>query len=812
MGVKTLYDIVAKALPFDASAAEFRGLVDEEMWRKNPLVATAMALAKSPALDWRAYLATYPDVSKTGINPILHFLQHGLHEGRRLFSKHPSGRARPHSGSPKVSVIIPNYNNAVYLEKCLNSVARQTLRDIEIIAVDDGSTDDSLAIIRRFAAKEPRLKLIEHGGNKSLHMARKTGIMAASGEFIMFLDADDFYQANACEKAYEAIIKGYDFVCFKINVIDHGILTPGEIRQTMAWFNAIPEGEYSGSEIKDMSLEDTLLNISFCAKIGSAAIYKEAFAELADDYLTNWEDLYEFLAVAKRARRMLAIGDRLYNYNRGAGGSFFDGSLAKSRRYMRMGGIYKYIEGYCLANNMGRYLKSLKKRVFDSSANALFKSGSPDLAGEWLRALGEQFGAADTACGIMKANFRQWRQAAAKIAALALSTRPIRRIGIFYYTLCAGGVQTTIGTLCQILVEKGYEVCLFVEERELAIALPPGIRIFYIASSFGEELQVERHIRSLADALVEANIDLMLHMAEHSPSLVWDALLLKLMNIPVAAFFATNYIAGLALKGEYGHHDTLASLRCCDKVFCLSLRIELYLKIQGIDAVYIPTPARNFASEVPQGKPENIIIVIARLHDPWKRIDHCLKILREVMTDLPDAKMIFVGDFRYSGSHSNFVNSVKTRNLENNAIITGWTETPERYIDQGKVLLSTSYLEGFPNSVAEAQKRGLPVVMYRLDIMMAENNESVIQVPQGDYKAAAAELVRLLKDDALRGRLSRRAMEEAAKYTRQRLADEIGAMIASIGNSSPAPRYSAKDYKTIIGDLAFYAGQGIPAE
>lgn len=87
----------------------------------------------------------------------------------------------------KVSVIIPVYNLADYLHYSLSSIINQTFFDMEIIVVDDGSTDDSLKIAHEFAETDSRIKVI-HQNNEGVSAARNTGLRIASGEYILFLD------------------------------------------------------------------------------------------------------------------------------------------------------------------------------------------------------------------------------------------------------------------------------------------------------------------------------------------------------------------------------------------------------------------------------------------------------------------------------------------------------------------------------------------------------------------------------------------------------------------------------------------------
>ena len=102
--------------------------------------------------------------------------------------------------NPKVSVIIPVYNTEKYLQECLDSVVNQTLKDIEIICVDDGSTDGSVSIISEYAARDSRVKPIYYTITSSASQARKDGVMLSRGKYIMFMDSDDTLDLQACEE------------------------------------------------------------------------------------------------------------------------------------------------------------------------------------------------------------------------------------------------------------------------------------------------------------------------------------------------------------------------------------------------------------------------------------------------------------------------------------------------------------------------------------------------------------------------------------------------------------------------------------
>lgn len=110
--------------------------------------------------------------------------------------------------TPKISVIVPVYNVEEYLRQCLDSIIRQTKKDIEIICVNDGSTDNSPKILKEYEQKDERIKIVTKK-NGGLSSARNAGMAVARGEFITFIDSDDWVDERFCEKLYESITK-YD--------------------------------------------------------------------------------------------------------------------------------------------------------------------------------------------------------------------------------------------------------------------------------------------------------------------------------------------------------------------------------------------------------------------------------------------------------------------------------------------------------------------------------------------------------------------------------------------------------------------------
>lgn len=109
--------------------------------------------------------------------------------------------------SPLLSVVMPVHNPGKYLRPCLDSVLNQTFRDFELIAIDDKSTDDSYMILQEYAGHETRMCVCANESNFGAARTRNRGLTMAQGEYIIFLDADDYFDSSYFEEMMNAILK-----------------------------------------------------------------------------------------------------------------------------------------------------------------------------------------------------------------------------------------------------------------------------------------------------------------------------------------------------------------------------------------------------------------------------------------------------------------------------------------------------------------------------------------------------------------------------------------------------------------------------
>jgi glycosyltransferase involved in cell wall biosynthesis len=225
----------------------------------------------------------------------------------------------------KVSVVIPVYNVEDYLRQCIESVLKQTLKDIEIICVDDGSTDSSLSILEEYASQDNRIKIIKQA-NGGAGAARNNGLRNATGDYLSFLDSDDFFEPDMLEEAYNKAEKyKADFVVFNSDQYHMDTQKFVEVPWVLRKKDIPPYMPFSYRQLTD--------NV-FKTFVGWAwdKLYNRQFVLEHDlwfqEQRTSNDMLFVFsaLVVAKR----IAINDRVLAHQRRGGGASLSVTREKS--------------------------------------------------------------------------------------------------------------------------------------------------------------------------------------------------------------------------------------------------------------------------------------------------------------------------------------------------------------------------------------------------------------------------------------------------------------------------------------------------
>ncbi|MCL2860005.1 MAG: glycosyltransferase [Oscillospiraceae bacterium] len=204
----------------------------------------------------------------------------------------------------KVSIIVPVYNDEKYLKRCLQSLFNQTLKDIEIIAINDGSKDRSLEILYEFQKKYASKMVIVEQENGGAGSARNAGINIANGEFINFIDADDYLEQNALEKMFN-IAKENNVKLVRCNY--KSIIGPFKMRYSNNW------GKLKGNQIVNIKKNKNYI-ITETPAITNKLISRDIFETLRFPEKIKWEDLAITPVIVASAQRIYHMDEALYNY------------------------------------------------------------------------------------------------------------------------------------------------------------------------------------------------------------------------------------------------------------------------------------------------------------------------------------------------------------------------------------------------------------------------------------------------------------------------------------------------------------------
>ena len=210
---------------------------------------------------------------------------------------------------PKVSVIIPVYNAEAYLRECLDSVISQTLRDVEILCVDDGSTDGSLGLLKEYEEKDSRIRVLTQP-NINAGAARNNGLRYAKGEYLSFLDADDVFELDMLEKAYAKAKECDAQICvFRCEYFDeesHGL----EGSESFLVDNLPEKRPFAGSEVKK-NLFDTFVGWAW-DKLFLREFIEQNQIRFQEQRTTN-DLFFTYFALAK-AKRITVTADVLVHH------------------------------------------------------------------------------------------------------------------------------------------------------------------------------------------------------------------------------------------------------------------------------------------------------------------------------------------------------------------------------------------------------------------------------------------------------------------------------------------------------------------
>lgn len=718
----------------------------------------------------------------------------------------------------KFSIVMINYNGEKTVKRAVQSMLDQDYPDVEIICVDDASTDSGIDYLKECAEKHSNVRLVRHEVNKGRNSGRISGMKAATGDYVLFLDSDDELCPDLCSTVAKVLKKKrYDIVGFGTETVYEGVFSD-EAKKANEDYLALPEGEIVGDGIIDSYFNTGSINFTVWNKCYSRELISKVLCVIKDGVINLSEDYYFNFIVSHYAASYFGISDKLIKYSFGEGISTarklsFEKILANVDSLMAAyGNCRLFTEETGLGKNELSHVDRgerecigglfIKMRFFSpegrEKAFDLIRESFGDL--KIISSLAATFlGNADYAMSIVDLGKKYPRREGS-----------FRTIGLYYHRLYNGGTEKLITQMAEYLVGAGYKVVVITDApvNELDYPLPEGVSRVALNEEYPVKTGNNYHVRceKIVSCIREHGIDAVVNNAYASDYAPWDMLAVKSTGAAFIPYCHSVFMAGqidgwpgiLSKVVPYRYADGIIVLSDADRLFWSTVNPKIYQVINPVGGISKPDRKNERAHNV---------IWMGRLDDGNKNPYDALHIFQRVAHFVPDAKLFMCGH-----APEEQLKDMKEVSalfgIENNVEFVGYTTEPEKYYENSEIMLMTSNFEGFPLVVTESFSYGIPVVMYDLPYLtLTKRSEAAIGVAYKDFDSAADMLVKIMTDGELKDRMSVKAIEEAEMFKKV----DIGKMWTSVFDSiasdteSPSRENITPAMKEFIAtvDLAF---------
>ena len=700
---------------------------------------------------------------------------------------------------PRVSIIMPLYNDEEFVAEALESSLAQTLRDIEVICVDDASTDGTARIVERYQQQDSRLTLIHQPENMSAFQARRRGIAAATAPYVLFLDGDDILDPRAAELALnEAMSTGADVVGFGVEIVAaDGVpsrlaaaLQPAhrELRAPHIVPNLFPVGEAANGHLWRYAFATELLRAAYDGAADDARFYR------ANDLPIS------FLALA-HARKYVSIPDRLYRYHfrRGTSGHRVDST---DRFAFLLSGIAPIdaiadrvrlvARGAGGGESLLAAYESARLHIIANVLGYAIRDTTGTLRDECVSMLSSVVGALD----VLRAAAAFCPEALAAISAQCVSPQhPQTAPHVLLTTrrLDTGGLQNVLVDQAARLRAVGCEVTIVVfEAAERQLELAEGVEVVELTST-DTLARIDEWVTLCRERSIDIVIDHHILYNEHWP---WRALAAAAIGIPTI-----GWLHNFALRPLFDGSDRIsfldAHLGGLLSVVTLSPADVAFWKLRGHNhAVYLPNPPSPLTlraltvGAAPRALAGRIELAWwGRLNSTTKQVPHLIDVAAELRARGVDFRLTIVGPDSKNLAAMDVRRYAQQRGVGDAVDLLGDLNPSElqSVLADAHLLVSTSAIEGYQLALVEAQAMGMPLAMYDMPWLATIRGNPAVLSSQPDDPAALADLIaELARDPEHYAQLSLLAREHA-----QRIADvDLGMLLEKLLAGALPAEYS----------------------
>lgn len=742
--------------------------------------------------------------------------------------------------NPKISIVIPVYNVEKFLVRTLKSACNQTFKDIEIICVDDCSTDTSPDILKIFARIDSRIKILSLKENSSALIARKTGVLASHGDYVMFLDGDDELKISACETAYNEICKqNVDLLMFGTEVINYrGLSSEKRVKGFMRFVTPY-EGflEAGSSQSSDQTVPDSSANAMAKASAGDASgtddevpltedktnndllktvfvdrkfsfniwnkIYKgdicrEAFRIMPEIKFRKANDVFAMAYILSKSKTYYGIADQLYSYKLGSGVTGLEKlSQDDFNTLLTASDVNASIEQYLLTLSSDHKIvaDSIKEKLLSENVGKFITHTDNTNNRANFEEIIKRWGYDDVVKCLAAKFWDEPKLVSRKVKEYFEKSRekhPVKTLAFYYRTICNGGAQRVTQMLCNLLSEAKdadgnslYKIVLITDGDVMQMEYPlnEGIeRAFLPPKDETHDKHYKARYDKWREIITTYHIDAVVTGHWMDSCVFWDLMAVKSCPGVYYIVHAHNFFA-VPFIHIYGYktvNHVLSAFDNCDGIVNLSEYDEAFASMHCRNSKYIPNPVTVDPVQAVNSKlNNNTICWVGRISREKQPVD-LIKAMGVVVEAIPDAKLLIVGT-----GNKNILNEmiqlVSDYGIQDNVEFVGFSLNISRYYLNSSVFINTSRYEGFSQTFSESMSHGVPIVTYDMPwLTFIRNNKGIVTVEQGDYVNLARKVVELLNDRERLTELGRLAKENVTSVAKVDLTKEWGDFLDNV--------------------------------
>lgn len=672
---------------------------------------------------------------------------------------------------------MPLYNDEDHVSTAIDSCLAQTLVDVEVIVVDDASTDSTAHVVERYASTDPRVRLVRQEQNQSAFQARRRGIEAASAGHVLFLDGDDELDPRAAELSLAlAIEHAADVVAFGCDVVKPDGTTGGGFERGMQPKHSqlvgpeilealFPIGKVAQGQLWRYLFDRTLLTRAY------GALDAEMIIPRANDIPIA------FLALMY-ARKYVSTPEHLYRYyfRRGASGH----QITTSDEYRFIASAINSIESVSTAVTTESSLRANGSGLLATYESAwrsivgrvleyVQEISDSRLKAEALNLLTDRVGRVSLV--LAAADFSQRSLPALRESASVptLRDRAPQHILIRATNLGTGGAQGVVVSQARHLAESGLRVTIGIDAvPDTHFQLPDGVHVVQFTGA-----SLAQRVSEFGDYCSDENVDVVIdHYVFYNERWPYYALVAAALGAPTIGWLH-NFALRPFIDGTNRLDFLEKNLTILVGTIVLSETDATYWRLRGISNVmYLPNPPSPLLEHLPPRStphraPEGTINVVwwGRLQQATKQVRELVEVARELTALEIDYHLTIIGPDGNDLKASQLQELAASHGIGEKITLAGGLHGDQlaEAIADAHVFVSTSVIEGYPLVFTEAQALGLPVVAYELPwLAILPGNDGIIQVQSGNQRAAAQAIANLASDPAYYAATSHASLMAAA--------------------------------------------------